>query len=347
MVMLAIYVSVGRFAMGMVSAYQDDILAQLNSRLPFDVDARSVSGDWHMFTPELVLTELRLSFPDSPDSPLELGEGRLSIDVLSSLKTRSLQSSALRLENLTLHAFVDEFGAWDVAGFESDGSGSLNAWLEAFIGNVTQVELVGNSLIVGLPDRSERSFTLDLLLRREGARRQLGATLTASEGAIVEVLVDGLGDPFNRADYDGDIYIHTQVRELASFVDLMPASVQSDLLVSGQAELEAWVGWKGGSSSIDVQVDADALDIRARDNSWRVPVQALSFGGSFVEQRNLWSVFVGPASTVRWVGRFVACAGTEAGPCGGESTVDRQRDHARGPLQCAGDTVAARGAGND
>ena len=72
---------------------------------------------------------------------------------------------------------------------------------------------------------------------------------------------------------------------------LMPASVQSDLVVSGQAELEAWVGWEGGSSSIDVQVDAAALDIRARDNSWRVPAQTLSFGGSFVEQRNLWSVF--------------------------------------------------------
>ena len=290
-VLLAIYVSVGRFAMGMVSAYQDDILAELNSRLPFRVEARSVSGDWRMFTPELVLSELRLSFPNSPESPLDLAEGRLSIDVLSTLQTRSLQSSALRLENLTLHAFVDESGSWDVAGFESDGSGRLNAWLEAFVGNVTQVELVGNSLIVGLPDRSERAFMLDLLLRRDGARRQLGATLTSPEGAIVEVLVDGVGDPFDRADYDGDIYIHTQVRELASFVDLMPVSMQSDLVVSGQAELEAWIDWEEGSSSIDVQVDAAALDIRARDDSWRVPAQTLSFGGSFVEQRNLWSVF--------------------------------------------------------
>ena len=290
-VMLAIYVSVGRFAMGVVSAYQDDILAQLNSRLPFRVEAKHVSGDWRMFTPELVLSDLRLSFPESPESPLELVEGRLSIDVLSSLQTRSLQSSALRLENLTLHAFVDESGAWDMAGFESDGSGRLNAWLEAFIANVTQIELVGNSLIVGLPDRSERAFKLDLLLRREGSRRQLGATLTSSEGAIVKVLVDGVGDPFDSAVYDGDIYIHTQVPQLASFVNLMPVSLQSDLVVSGQAEFEAWVEWQDGSSSIDVQVDADALDIRARNDSWRVPVQALSFGGSFVEQRNLWSVF--------------------------------------------------------
>ena len=117
-------------------------------------------------------------FPTPPRVRWNWREGRLSIDVLSTLQTRSLQSSALRLENLTLHAFVDESGAWDVAGFEGDGSGRLNAWLEAFIGNVTQVELVGNSLIVGLPDRSERAFTLDLLLRREGARRQLGARLT-------------------------------------------------------------------------------------------------------------------------------------------------------------------------
>ncbi|MEP0203407.1 MAG: DUF3971 domain-containing protein [Halioglobus sp.] len=290
-VLLAIYVSLGRFAVGMVSAYQDDILSELNSRLPFQVEARSVSGDWRMFTPELVLSELRLSFPDSPERPLELREGRLSIDVLSTLKTRSLQSRALRLENLTLHAVVDESGAWDVAGFESDGSGRLNAWLEAFVANVTQIELVENSLIVGLPDHSERAFTLDLLLRREGSRRQLGATLKTSEGAVVKVLVDGVGDPFDRSKYDGDIYIHTQVNELARFESLMPVKMQSDIRVSGRAEFEAWIDWKDGSSSIDVQVDADSLDIRARDNSWRVPAQALSFGGSFVEQRNFWSVF--------------------------------------------------------
>jgi len=290
-VVLAIYVSVGRFVMGMVSAYQDDILDELNSLLPFRVEAKGVSGDWRMFTPELVLSDLRLSFPDSPESPLRLAEGRLSIDVLSTLQALSLQSSALRLEDLTLHASVDETGAWDVAGFESDGSGRLNAWLEAFVGNVTQIELVSNQLIVGLPDGSKRALNLDLLLRRDGSRRLLGATLTSSAGAIVQVLADGVGDPFDSNDFDADVYIHTLVEELASFESLMPADFQGDLLIAGQAEFEAWIEWKDGSSSIDVQVDADALDIRARDDTWRVPVQALSFGGSFVEQRNLWSVF--------------------------------------------------------
>ena len=57
-VILAMYVSVGRYLMSNISSYQAVILDQLNLRLPFTVNAAQVRGEWRNFNPELVLTEL-------------------------------------------------------------------------------------------------------------------------------------------------------------------------------------------------------------------------------------------------------------------------------------------------
>ena len=80
-VAFAIYVSFGRFIMSTVGTYGDDILRELNARTPFMLEASRVSGEWRSFTPEIVLTDLRLIFPESNEPPLELAEGRIAVDV--------------------------------------------------------------------------------------------------------------------------------------------------------------------------------------------------------------------------------------------------------------------------
>ncbi len=75
-VVLAMYVSMGRYLMSNVGAYQGFILDQLNTRLPFTVHAAEVRGEWRNFNPELVLTELELSFPDPNVPSIALDEGR-------------------------------------------------------------------------------------------------------------------------------------------------------------------------------------------------------------------------------------------------------------------------------
>ena len=82
LLMLAVYVSVGRLLIANVARYQEAILQELHVRLPFTVDAQHVSGSWHSFTPYIVLTGLRLSFPEDELPPLSLTEGRVGLDVL-------------------------------------------------------------------------------------------------------------------------------------------------------------------------------------------------------------------------------------------------------------------------
>ncbi len=91
-VLLAFYASIGRYAMLRVDRYQPEILAALNERLPFTVEARRVSGSWTAFSPIIVLHDLRVTFPGQPDQPIELGEGRLTPDVWRVLSSRSSSS---------------------------------------------------------------------------------------------------------------------------------------------------------------------------------------------------------------------------------------------------------------
>ena len=48
--LLAIYVSVGRMLSSLSGAYQNEILQELNYRVPFIIDAERVSAEWHSFT---------------------------------------------------------------------------------------------------------------------------------------------------------------------------------------------------------------------------------------------------------------------------------------------------------
>ena len=117
-VMLAIYVSVGRMLTANVAGFRTEILQALNARVPFIIEARQVSGEWQSFTPVIVLTELRLSIPGSSNPPLELSEGRIALDVLNSLRTRSLQMTRIVLTDLSLRGELSREGVLRLVGFE-------------------------------------------------------------------------------------------------------------------------------------------------------------------------------------------------------------------------------------
>ena len=122
LVMLAIYVSVGRMLSANLAGFRTEILQALNARMPFIIEARQFSGEWQSFTPVIVLSGLRLSIPGSSSPPLELSEGRISLDVLNSLRTRSLQMTRIVLTNLSMRGELSREGVLRLAGFEG-GSG--------------------------------------------------------------------------------------------------------------------------------------------------------------------------------------------------------------------------------
>jgi uncharacterized protein (TIGR02099 family) len=287
-VALAIYVSFGRFLMSNVGSYGDDILRELNDRSPFLIEAQAVTGDWHSFTPELVLTGIRLTSPDSTDLPLELVEGRVAIDILESLKTWSLQTLRVRLDQLVLRGELTEEGKLHISGM--GGGGNIGPWLELFLLNLEQVTLSNNQLFLDLPDGGKRIFDLDLVLRREGSFRQLEADLSSrTTGTDIFIFARGLGNPASIEKFSGDVYLKVVNSDLTAVQQFLPKDLPVKL--SGGAALEAWITLDHGNPTIDAEITGRDINIQDAAGSWQVPIDYVSLKSSIAQRGDRWTLF--------------------------------------------------------
>ena len=288
-VVLAIYVSAGRFLMSTVGAYGDDILRELNMRSPFLIEAREVSGEWHSFTPEIVLTGLRLRVPNSAEPPLELAQGRVAIDVLGSLQTRSLKSYHVSLDQLLLRGELTQEGKLLIAGM-GGGGGKFGERLEGFLLDSEQISLTNNQLFLGLPDGGQRLFDLDLVLKREGSFRRVDATLLSrTSGTEISVVAKGIGNPAERERFSGDLFIDVHNSNLKSIQEIFPQDPGVQL--TGAVDVQAWVAWERGDPTIEAVFSGSEINIRQSSGAWQVPIDFISLKTTLMERDEGWTLF--------------------------------------------------------
>jgi len=266
-VVLAIYVSFGRFIMSNVEQNGARILRELNARLPFSIDAERVVGEWHSFSPEVVLTGLKLTIPHSADLPLELAEGRMTLDVFQSLRSRSLQIYALHLEALSLQGELSEDGQLVIAGF-GGGDGEVGEWLEQFLLNIEIVHLGNNELALSLPDGQVRDLQLDLSMSLDGGNRSLEAKIfSQTTGTQISALAEGIGNPLNREDFVGQLYLDIDMSDISAFQQLVGR--ESVVNINGGLDARVWLAWDRGDATIEVELVGQEVIFSAVDQSWQ------------------------------------------------------------------------------
>lgn len=289
-VLLAIYVSAGRMLTANVANYSTAILQELNARLPFTIAARQVRGEWKSFTPAIVLTDLRLSIPGSLDPPLQLSRGRIGVDVLNSLRTRSLQLTRLVLNDLSLRGELSRDGVLTLAGV-TDSPGESVEQLREFLLNVESISLRNNRLILTMPSGEVRDLGVDLQLSREGSQRRVQATLSSSTGARLAILAQGMGDPFRPELFSGQVYVHALSTDMGAVQDLLGGQ-SLPVWADGGADLEFWLTWEKGRPSMAARLEGRDLRVRARDDSWQVPLQRVALDARLQQHGDRWTLFV-------------------------------------------------------
>tara|TARA_R110001599_G_scaffold65838_2_gene185943 strand:- start:193077 stop:197018 length:3942 start_codon:yes stop_codon:yes gene_type:complete len=289
-VLLAIYVSVGRMLSSLTGAYQTEILQELNHRVPFFIDAHKVSAEWRSFTPVIVLEGLRLTLPGEFERSIELSEGRIAFDVAGSLTSRSLQVTLLRLKGLNLAAELDAEGAVRLRGFNG-GDPLLGEWLESFLLNVERLALRDARLNLLLPDGEQRDFTLDLALSREGSRRQLKGRLSSSRGLDALVLGDGVGNPFEPGEFSGQLYLDLAAPDVAAVTDLF-GEAMSGVELAGGLDLALWSNWGPGQTrpSVEFRIGMDRVLLSSREASSRLPLDRIQFAAALVNRGGGWGL---------------------------------------------------------
>ncbi len=289
LVLLASYVSLGRLLSSNLSYWQEDILAQLNAHLPFRVDASRLQGGWHSFTPQIALHDLQLTLPGEAGTTLELVGGRVGIDVLESLASRSLRVTALQLEALELQAEVTEDGRLLLPGL-TDGGGEMGDWLEEFLLNIESLRLRDNTLSLHFPNGERRLMRLDATLSREGSRRWLSAKLVSDHGTRLRLSGNGLGNPFLPASFVGEAYAEVEVEALEATRAVLPEPPEH--WPAGSVKARLWLDWQRGEPLLDLQVDARQLALSTGADSWSAPLEQLTLEGQLSGAPGAWQVFL-------------------------------------------------------
>lgn len=297
LVILAVYVSVGRLVVTNVSNWHDEILQALNARGPFVVEAERIHGEWRSFSPVLVLSGLRLGIAGSDEPPLALSQGRATVDVLNSLRTGALQLSRTVLEDLSLYGELTRSGALRLQGLgAADGEGG--AALREFLLNVEAISLRNNRLVLTLPDGEVRSLDLDLTLSRSGSHRRLDAELTSTRGAQISLLAEGVGDPFRPELFAGQVYTDIRSPDLGAARALVAESSRP-LWVDGALDVQLWFDWDRGASSLQARLEGRDILLLPRDEAWQLPLDTLALTAALERRGERWNLFVDDLQATR------------------------------------------------
>jgi uncharacterized protein (TIGR02099 family) len=296
-VLLAIYVSVGRLLSSLSGAYQNEILQEMNRRVPFIMDADRVTAEWHSFSPVLVLDGLRLTLPGEAERSVELSEGRITLDVASSVFTRSPQMTRLQLKGLDLAGELGVDGSLRIRGFDG-GDTRLGEWLEDFLGNVERVALDDIHLELQLPGGEQRGFDLDLVLSREGSRRLLEGSLSSSRGLLVTALAEGVGNPFDPGTFAGQLYLDVGAVDAGAIADLL-GERSGGLLLDGTVSLQLWSNWDRGEQEALLRLEMNDLLLSRADAPWQLPLERLALDARLERREDAWAIAVADLEMAR------------------------------------------------
>jgi uncharacterized protein (TIGR02099 family) len=286
-VLLAIYVSAGRYLMANIGALRPALLAQLNERLPFGIEVQRVEGAWEAFSPRFRFTELLITQPGSDAAPVRVGRGELTLDIPGSVVAGSLQLSELSLSGLALRARLTAEGGIEVEGFETRNPGALQAWLTDFLPRVRRLSLLDNALTL-VDANAERELVLDLSLTRDGNQRIVSARVSGDTLSL-QAQASGLGNPLRPLSWTGDVYLDLASDDLADLSSLW-SSLDWPFTLSGSARAEFWLTRAGGDSRATMRMDGTAVRVEEQSGAWSLPLDALAFEAALSQQRNHWTL---------------------------------------------------------
>lgn len=128
LLILAVYVSLGRQLLPYVGNYHADIETQLSERLGQQLRFANIEGSWRRFNPILTLHDVAISSPQpgGQERLVQLDSLTLELDAWASLLQRRLLLASVAIDQpeFTLEEGAD--GRWQLFGFESDPAVALN-----------------------------------------------------------------------------------------------------------------------------------------------------------------------------------------------------------------------------
>lgn len=149
LVLLALYVSLGRQLVPLVAEYRQQLEDEAGKQLGIPVRIAELTGSWRGFEPLVVARDIQVG---DGEQSLRLARVRLAPDLLGSLLARQVRIGSLELEGLKLTLREGEDGQWSLDGLPHSDKPSDPRKLLQFLLQTQRISLLDSQLEVA-PDR--------------------------------------------------------------------------------------------------------------------------------------------------------------------------------------------------
>lgn len=251
LVLVAAYISIGRYYIDYVEDYQETLVARFASFTGLPIQVGRLYGNWSKLSPVLTLETVQLRNPKDNDAPvLVIDAVNLQLDPLKSLLKRSLQVRRFEIDGLRSALEEHQLGKWRLRDYPLTTSGSASS--NSF-DNVIDLLLsadsafLKNSQLTMVFYEGEDSIILldELSLRHEDNFRRLkfNAAIDDIEQPLQGVL-EAQGDPRDEQNFNARGYL--QVDDV-DFGPQLPAMRALNMdMQQARLDSEIWLDWKPG-----------------------------------------------------------------------------------------------------
>ncbi|MEO0435845.1 MAG: AsmA-like C-terminal region-containing protein [Pseudomonadota bacterium] len=287
-VLLAVYLALGRLLLAQLPTLREPLIEKLNDSLPFHLEAESLVGNWEGFSPSVIFRQLTIASGAPDAKAIAIAHGDLRIDVLASLASRSLQLSHLGFSGLELDGELREDGTLVLAGFQSSGGNGLQGWLEDFLPNVRELTLSEHRLNLLAPGEESFELNVDLALLRTGNNRQLKG-VAENQQLRIAINAQGVGNPLMLNTWTGDIFLDVESSDLSK-LNFLWEGLEWPFALSGTASTQLWLEQAAGNSDARLRVSSASLVVEEQTHAWSLPLDALSFEAALAKQDRHWTL---------------------------------------------------------
>ncbi|MQX54911.1 YhdP family protein [Alcanivorax sediminis] len=279
LLLVAAYVVLARQAMLLVPDYREklELLFEEKAQTPLVID--ELEGKMAGLVPQFVARRIRLPAPEG-ESPLELQEVVLSVDVLRSLLVRDLVLKELRIKGVALHLVRGDDGKVRLRGLDIKNSSASNepAPIERFLRIFYRQQLltVHDAQLSldwpGMPPLAASRLSATLI--NDGDNHLLSLNVEARDRPLrLEAKAHLYDDAFALDEVDADLYLKVRGQRLEEW---LPSTLKLPLSVEGlQGKLEFWGSLEAGQPQ-EGQLALSMPAVTLRDDKMLWPLSAVS-----------------------------------------------------------------------
>ncbi|MDX1398722.1 MAG: DUF3971 domain-containing protein, partial [Oceanospirillum sp.] len=281
-VILALYVSVGRYFFPLLENYRDDLMLWANDQLAINLQIDQLDGQWNDFDPYIRLDQIAVYAPQVEvgqeiKPAIEVRNFSLELDSFNSFRYQFPVIRQASIQGVTLRLNQDTDASWYLNGWRSAGEASVadadkqnkpadsaslsrrsREQIREDVAPITrllgfllrQQHLKMEHVWLELNDRygrEYRAYSRRLEVYDVDGKQRLQGQLQLDPASPQQIafIMEISGDPFDQSSLKVELYLQADSQSLSSWLEKVAHLLPFEI-PELQGGIELWSSWQGG-----------------------------------------------------------------------------------------------------